>query len=59
MDHGLATNRFKCCCKYWVFRQELAYLQSLFGTVNPGRYWLNGWGIGGYESGPPLFNNHI
>lgn len=39
-----------------IHRQELAYLQSLFGTVNRGRYWLNGWGIGGYEGGPPVFN---
>jgi hypothetical protein len=39
-----------------IHRQELTYLQSLFGAVNLGRYWLNGWGIGGYEGGPPLFN---
>ena len=35
---------------------ELAQLQQLFGRVNPGRYWLNAQGIGGYEGGPPQFN---
>jgi hypothetical protein len=35
---------------------ELAQLQRLFGQVNPGRYWLNAQGIGGYEGGPPQFN---
>jgi hypothetical protein len=35
---------------------ELAQLQQLFGHVNPGRYWLNPAGIGGYEGGPPQFN---
>jgi hypothetical protein len=35
---------------------ELAQLQSLFGRVNPGRYWLNAQGIGGYEGGPAQFN---
>jgi hypothetical protein len=39
-----------------IHRQELAYLQRLFGTVNRGRYWLNGWGIGGYEGGPAQFD---
>ena len=24
--------------------------------VRRGRYWLNAWGVGGYEGGPPLFN---
>ncbi len=35
---------------------ELAQLQQLFGRVNPGRYWLNAQGIGGYEGGPAQFN---
>lgn len=35
---------------------ELAQLERLFGQVNPGRYWLNAQGIGGYEGGPALFN---
>ncbi len=35
---------------------EFAYLQRLFGSVNMGRYWLNAWGIGGYEGGPPIFD---
>lgn len=35
---------------------ELAQLQQLFGQVNPGRYWLNAAGIGGYEGGPAQFN---
>jgi len=39
-----------------IHRQEFAYLQSLFGTVNRGRYWLNGWGVGDYEGGPPQFD---
>jgi hypothetical protein len=39
-----------------IHRQERAYLEGLFGMVNPGRYWLDGWGIGGYEGGPPLFD---
>lgn len=36
--------------------QELLYLQSLFGYVNPGRYWLNYYGVGGYEGGPAIFD---
>jgi hypothetical protein len=35
---------------------EVAYLQSIFGYVIRGRYWLNPQGIGGYEGGPPAFN---
>jgi hypothetical protein len=35
---------------------ELVQLQQLFGQVNPGRYWLNAAGIGGYEGGPAQFN---
>ncbi|MFQ6094327.1 MAG: hypothetical protein ACE5OR_16905, partial [bacterium] len=39
-----------------IHHQELAYLQRLFGYVNPGRYWLDPRGIGGYEGGPAQFN---
>ncbi len=35
---------------------ELLYLQRIFGFVNPGYYWLNAQGIGGYAGGPPQFN---
>ena len=35
---------------------ELQFLVRLFGVVNPGRYWLNADGIGGYEGGPARFN---
>ena len=34
---------------------EVSYLQSIFGQVTPGRYWLNAYGVGGFEGGPPLF----
>ncbi|NIR42897.1 MAG: hypothetical protein GWN99_03350, partial [Gemmatimonadetes bacterium] len=34
----------------------LRYLQSIFGYVNPGRYWLNFYGVGGYEGGPAIFD---
>lgn len=36
--------------------QELEVLNGIFGYVNPGRYWLNWEGIGGYEGGPALFD---
>lgn len=39
-----------------IHPSELAQLQQLFGTVSPGRYWLNAQGIGGYEGGPAQFN---
>lgn len=35
---------------------EVQQLRRLFGYVNPGRYWLNANGIGGYEGGPAQFN---
>jgi hypothetical protein len=35
---------------------EVAQLRQLYGTVNPGRYWLNAQGIGGYEGRPAQFN---
>ena len=42
-----------------IHELELLYLQRAFGFVNPGRYWLNAQGIGGYEGGPPQFNLNI
>jgi hypothetical protein len=39
-----------------IHPQELTYLQGLFGTVTPARYWLNAQGIGGFEGGPPQFD---
>lgn len=35
---------------------DVAQLRQLYGSVNPGRYWLNAQGIGGYEGGPAQFN---
>lgn len=35
---------------------ELTQLQQGFGVIQPGRYWLNAQGIGGYEGGPAQFN---
>ena len=42
-----------------IHELELLYLHRVFGFVNPGRYWLNAQGIGGYEGGPPQFNLNI
>ncbi len=47
--------------KVFVNGRELHYsevrqLQQRFGYVNPGRYWLNANGIGGYEGGPAQFD---
>jgi hypothetical protein len=39
-----------------IHTSELAYLISLYGTVEPGRYWLGADGIGGIEGGPPAFD---
>jgi len=37
--------------------EEVRFLESLFGHVAPGRYWLNHQGTGGIEGNPqPLFN---
>lgn len=38
-----------------IHRQELQRLQALFGQVQPGRYWLNSQGVGGFEGGPAQF----
>jgi hypothetical protein len=35
---------------------DVVRLRQLYGSVNPGRYWLNAQGIGGYEGGPAQFN---
>ena len=34
----------------------MAYLQQLYGSVTPGRYWMNAQLIGGFEGGPAIFN---
>jgi len=39
-----------------IHRQELNYLQRLFGTVNRGRYWLDDRGLVGHEGEPAEFN---
>ncbi len=39
-----------------IHYQELAYLQQLYGYVNPGRYWLNANMIGGHEGAPATFD---
>jgi len=35
---------------------EVQYLQRLFGAAPPGRYWLDAYGTGGLEGGPPAFS---
>jgi hypothetical protein len=39
-----------------IHPREYASLRSLYGRVNPGRYWLNAHGIAGYEGGPAQFD---
>ena len=39
-----------------LHQQEIAYLYQLFGTVIPGRFWMNAQGIGGMEGGPAMFS---
>ena len=39
-----------------IHQQEYYYLVQQFGSVAPGRYWLNAQLIGGYEGGPATFN---
>ena len=36
--------------------QDLLGLQQLLGYVQPGRYWVDGYGNAGYEGGPALVN---
>ena len=35
---------------------EVAGLRQCYGTVIPGRYWMNAQGIGGVEGGAAIFN---
>ena len=35
---------------------EVVYLQQVYGSVMPGRYWMNAQLIGGFEGGPAIFN---
>ena len=35
---------------------EVNYLQRLYGSVTPGRYWMNARMIGGFEGGPAIFD---
>ena len=35
---------------------EVVYLQRLYGSVVPGRYWMNAQLIGGFEGGPAIFD---
>lgn len=39
-----------------IHPRELAYLRDLYGSVYPGRYWMDARGIAGYEGGPPQFD---
>lgn len=39
-----------------LHRQDLMGLQQLLGYVQPGRYWVDGYGNAGYEGGPALVN---
>ena len=36
--------------------QEYIQLLQLYGSVVPGRYWMNAQFIGGYEGGPAIFD---
>ena len=36
--------------------REIVGLRQCFGSVVPGRYWMNAQGIGGFEGRPPSFN---
>ena len=35
---------------------DVQRLIAIFGSVQPGRYWMNAQGIGGYVGGPAIFN---
>jgi hypothetical protein len=39
-----------------IHMQELLELQTIFGEVPLGRYWLGADGVGGVEGGPPSFD---
>lgn len=37
---------------------EVRLLMDLYGSVIPGRYWLDANGVGGFEGGPAIYNLH-
>lgn len=39
-----------------IHHQEYSRLLQLYGSVIPGRYWMNAQLIGGFEGGPATFN---
>ncbi len=39
-----------------IHPQEYLRLLQLYGSVIPGRYWMNAQLIGGFEGGPAIFN---
>jgi hypothetical protein len=39
-----------------IHLSELAYLRQLYGSVQPGRYWMNAALIGGFEGSPASFD---
>ena len=39
-----------------LHQQDLHYLQSILGSIGPGRYWLDARGYFGYEGNPPSTN---
>ncbi len=39
-----------------IHAQEYLLLMQTFGSVVPGRYWMNTQLIGGFEGGPAIFN---
>ena len=39
-----------------IHGQEYLLLMQTFGSVMPGRYWMNAQLIGGFEGGPATFN---
>ncbi len=41
-----------------IHTQEYMILLGMFGTVIPGRYWMNAQLVGGFEGGPAIFNLH-
>lgn len=39
-----------------LHRQEVARLRQIYGGVQPGRYWMNAYLVGGFEGGPATFD---
>ena len=39
-----------------IHREEYNSLLRLYGSVVPGRYWMNAQFVGGFEGGPAIFN---